>query len=359
MSDAKGKGGIDLGVYGRREEARGPGGAVVVAGAVTAVWLLLSAGFFLAVGLPPGLGPFGGVLVLVAVIFPVALVWVAALTLRAAQAARAEVARLQAAVDSLRHAYVSQGQAPGMAARPGDNRFEAVAAAQARAAIPVTGFVPARQPGDARRPAVSTRPPDVIAPAPSEAQASLALGTPAESPREPLTADEFIRALNFPDDQDDREGFRALRRALDDREAARLEAGLPPGFRALDDRDAARLVRASQDVLTLLSQDGIYMDDLKPDRARPEVWRRFAEGERGRAIAALGGIRDRSSLALAAGRMRRDEIFRDAAHHFLRHFDRTFAAFAAGASDQEIADLAETRTARAFMLIGRVAGTFD
>ncbi|MCU0910217.1 MAG: hypothetical protein MUE98_02375 [Rhodobacteraceae bacterium] len=340
MSDAKGKGGIDLGVYGRQDGAEGPGRAVVVAAAVTAAWLLLSGGFFLSVGMPAGLGPLGWVLVLVAVVFPVALVWVAALALRAAQAARADSARLQAAVDSLRHAYVTQGQSAGMAARPAENRFEAVAAAQGRAGVPVTSFVPARQPGDARRPTVSTRPPDVIAPAPSEAQASFALGTPAETPREPLTADEFIRALNFPDDEDDREGFRALRRAL-------------------DDRDAARLVRASQDVLTLLSQDGIYMDDLKPDRARPEVWRRFAEGERGRPIAALGGIRDRSSLALAAARMRRDEIFRDAAHHFLRHFDRTFAAFAAGASDQEIADLAETRTARAFMLIGRVAGTFD
>ena len=74
------------------------------------------------------------------------------------------------------------------------------------------------------------------------------------------------------------------------------------------------LIRASQDVLTLLSQDGIYMDDLRPDRARPEVWRRFAQGERGRAIAALGGIHDRSSLVLAAGRMKKDPVFRDAAH---------------------------------------------
>jgi hypothetical protein len=112
-------------------------------------------------------------------------------------------------------------------------------------------------------------------------------------------------------------------------------------------------------VLTLLSQDGIYMDDLTPDRARPEFWRRFAAGERGRAIAALGGIRDRSSLALAAGRMRGDVIFRDAAHHFLRNFDRAIAGFIPEATDQEIGEMAETRTARAFMLLGRVTGTFD
>ena len=76
-------------------------------------------------------------------------------------------------------------------------------------------------------------------------------------------------------------------------------------------------------------------------------------------MAALGGVRDRSSLALAAGRMRQDPIFRDAAHHFLRKFDQMFAGFADAASDADISDLANTRTARAFMLLGRVAGTFD
>jgi hypothetical protein len=129
--------------------------------------------------------------------------------------------------------------------------------------------------------------------------------------------------------------------------------------RALDDRAMAKLVRAAQDVLTLLAEDGIYMDDLKPDRARPELWRRFAGGERGKGISALGGVRDRSSLALTAGRMRQDTIFRDAAHHFLRQFDRTLQEFEKNCTDHELAELAETRTARAFMLLGRVTGIFD
>jgi hypothetical protein len=57
--------------------------------------------------------------------------------------------------------------------------------------------------------------------------------------------------------------------------------------------------------------------------------------------------------------MRQDTIFRDTAHHFLRQFDKTFQEFEKNASDQEIAALAETRTARAFMLLGRVTGIFD
>ena len=171
-------------------------------------------------------------------------------------------------------------------------------------------------------------------------QPALALGTPAEELRPPLSVADAIRALNFPENPDDREGFRALRAAL-------------------EDRNTAKLIRAAQDVLTLLSQEGIYMDDLRPDRARPELWRRFAQGERGRTIAALGGIRDRSSLALTAARMREDTVFRDAAHHFLRSFDKTFQDFEKVASDADLAELADTRTARAFMLFGRVTGIFD
>jgi hypothetical protein len=176
--------------------------------------------------------------------------------------------------------------------------------------------------------------------APEVEQPGLALGTPAEDMRPPLSVPDFIKALQFPENPDDKDGFRALRLAL-------------------EDRTTAKLIRAAQDVLTLLAQEGIYMDDLKPDRARSELWRRFAGGERGRAIAALGGIRDRSSLALTSGRMREDTVFRDAGHHFLRCFDKTFAAFEPNATDEELAELADTRTARAFMLFGRVTGTFD
>ena len=108
-----------------------------------------------------------------------------------------------------------------------------------------------------------------------EEQPALALATPMDVDVAPLEVDDFIRAIQFPESAEDAAGFAALRRAL-------------------SDRAAAKLIRASQDVLTLLAQEGIYMDDLVPDRARPDLWRRFAAGERGRTIAALGGIRDRS-----------------------------------------------------------------
>jgi hypothetical protein len=264
---------------------------------------------------------------------PIAMIWVGALALRASRTMREESRRLQAAISAMRQSYLS-GQAGGSSASV-EKKLEEIVAAQRKTHSTLTTFTSIR-PQD-------TPPEDklaIAAPALTENQASLALGTPAESLSPPLSVADFIRAMNFPETAEDKEGFRALRRAL-------------------TDRKVSQLIHAAQDILTLLSQDGIYMDDLRPDRAKPEIWRLFAKGNRGREVAPLGGVRDRSSLALAAGRMKQDAIFRDAVHHFLRKFDKTFSEFEATATDEEIAALSDSRTARAFMLLGRVAGTFD
>ena len=100
------------------------------------------------------------------------------------------------------------------------------------------------------------------------------------------------------------------------------------------------------------------MSDLPPDPAPAAVWRRFAQGERGSAIAPVGGIHDPVALDIASSLLDRDEIFRDTAHHFLRHFDAMLTRHLPQMDDAQIAVLAETRSARAFMLLGRIAGTF-
>ena len=322
-------------------ETKGLGPAELVAAVVSVVWLAFVIGFFLLADAGAAAGTtLSTVMLLVAVFMPLALIWVAAVTARQARAMRAEARRLQASLDAMRTAYLSQAQAqtaPGV-----ERKLDEIVQAQRQTETTIAAFASRREPAGVQateRKIALPRENAVPLPVPDE-QPALALGTPADSLAPPVSVADFIKALNFPETAEDREGFRALRRAL-------------------DDRVLAKLVRASQDVLTLLSEDGIYMDDLKPDRARPEFWRRFAAGERGRTIAALGGVRDRSSLALTSGRMRQDTIFRDAAHHFLRQFDKTFAEFEKTASDQEIAELAETRTARAFMLLGRVTGIFD
>ncbi len=327
-----------LGIYDRPSQP-GISGIEVVAALISIVWLAGSLIFFLAI---PGadsadVDSLRFLMTMLAIFMPVAMIWVAITAIRSSRVIREESQRLQAAIDAIRQAYVTQAQSHTTGAEPSvSKRLDEIAAATKKTETALATFSTSRH----NPPRALTPPPTPETTADDGDQGSLPLGTPVEDLSPPLPTDDFIRALNFPETAEDEEGFAALRRAL-------------------RDRRAAQLIRAAQDVLTLLSQDGIYMDDLRPDMARPEIWRQFAQGARGRTVAALGGVRDRTSLALTSGRMKQDPIFRDAAHHFLRLFDRTFAEFEPEASDADISALGETRTARAFMLLGRVTGTFD
>ena len=276
----------------------------------------------------------GLVVLALAVFLPVALIWLAVLVLRAARQMRDEAARLEQTVGAMQRGWLREQQAAGRALEPTvDAKLDAIAEAQRKTDSTLSMFTTRRT---APLAPVAPR-----SPAPregGESQPVLALENPLPATG-PLAVEDFIRALNFPDTAQDEAGFAALRRAL-------------------SDHATAELVRAAQDVLTALSQEGIYKDDLRPDRARPDIWRAFAQGLRGAPVAALGGVRDRSCLALTIGRMRADPAFRDAAHRFLRAFDRRFSAFETQASDGDIARFSETRSARAFMLLGRVTGVF-
>lgn len=332
---------IDLGTYVRQSGRSRVTTTEIVAITLSVVWLLLVGGFLFTIDQHNNGAAFvNAVMTFLAVFLPIALIWVAATTARTVRELRGEAERLQGTVDAMRHAYVQQSQAQA-AAKPGalERKLEEIAAAQRQTEVALAAIGGQR---DGRVGLPFATQPRIGGPVvlPPEDEPALALGTPAEALNPPISVADYIRALNFPEHADDREGFRALRTAL-------------------GDRSVSRLIRAAQDVLTLLAQDGIYMDDLRPERARPELWRKFAQGERGRTIAGIGGVRDRSSLALTSGRMRTDPVFRDAAHHFLRQFDKSFQEFEKTASDQQVVELAETRTARAFMLFGRVTGIFD
>ena len=328
-----------LGIYDKAQKETITG-IEVIAIALSLLWLFGTAIFFLVLAPNGAFSGSGGamqfVMVLLAIFMPIAMIWVAALAARASRVMREESQRLQTAIDAIRQTYVAQSQGQTTVSEPSvSKKLDEIAAAQRKTESALATFSSTRQAAPAR---AVTVPPETEAG--NDDQVALPLGTSAEDLQPPPDHPDFIRALNFPENAGDKAGFAALRRAL-------------------KDRTTAQLIQAAQDVLTLLSQDGIYMDDLRPDMARPEIWRRFAQGERGRTIASLGGVRDRSSLALAASRMRSDTIFRDAAHHFLRLFDRMFSLFAESATDAEISELSDTRTARAFMLLGRVAGTFN
>ena len=271
---------------------------------VTIGWLLLVAGFWL-FG-PQGEAPRSGLARLgtvVSVLAPIVLVWLAALAADALSVLRAEADSLRLIVDSLRREAVS------------GPRGEALPSS------PVPGVV------------ASAR-----APAPDARQSRLPLDPPAPAPAE-ISARDLILGLNFPDGPDDAEGIAALRAAL-------------------ADPDLARVIRAAQDVITLLAGKGLYMDDQRPDLPRPELWRRFAEGMRGGAVAGLAGLRDAEIEARLAQDLREDDVLRDAVHHFLRQYDRMLGARVAGLDDAQLVALSDSRSGRAFMLLGRISHSF-
>ncbi|GKY86941.1 hypothetical protein [Sinisalibacter aestuarii] len=333
----------ELGVFGRAT-GRHLGASEVIALSLSVIWVLACIVFFVVLGgaSPDASGALRFIMTLIAVALPVAVIWLAASAARSAKVMRDESARLQSALNAMRQSFVEAQHAHVFGPRPVDltRKLEEIAEKQRQTEDTLAMFVSSRPQMEHR-----LAPPPPIRTVGVEVeddtgQTRLALGTSAEELAPPVDPEDLIRAINFPENAEDEAGFAALRRAL-------------------ADRKVATLIQAAQDVLTLLSQDGIYMDDLRPDRARPEVWRRFAGGERGRAVAGLGGIRDRSSLALSAGRMRQDPIFRDAAHHFLRRFDEMLTSVEPRLSDEQMSRFGMTRTACAFMLLGRVTHTFD
>ena len=164
------------------------------------------------------------------------------------------------------------------------------------------------------------------------------VASPARDPNSASRATLWA-ALDFPRSEADEAGFDALRSAL---------AGDPK---------LAAVIRSAHLVLSLLAQEGIKLDAVQ-GRPAPELWRLYAAGTRGNAIAALGEVGDRDLLSLTVGRMRRDPAFRSAAHRFVAAFDTWLLTFLPEAGNADLAHLAKSRCGRAFRLLGRATGSF-
>jgi hypothetical protein len=119
------------------------------------------------------------------------------------------------------------------------------------------------------------------------------------------------------------------------------------------------MLQAAEDVLTLLSQEGLYMDDLAPEPVDPAAWRGFFAGRRGPEMVGLGEVGDPAAVETARALMKSDPIFRDTALFFQRRFGVALDEIAAAVDDAELIRLADTRSGRAFRLMARASGAFD
>lgn len=288
---------------------------LVIGLALSLVWLVLLLLFWLLVPGREGGSGITRLLGFVGMVMPLALIWMAVALAQAIGALRSEADELRLRLSQLRDA--GTGTAGG-----------SMAGGKGGGIAPAPSNIAPRRPAPAPAPARSgggdTR------------QGSI----PLEHPEPVEIAPEImVRALNFPDGPQDTDAVAALRAAL-------------------QNHDNARVLRASQDVITLLAGHGLYMDDLVPAPAPVALWRHFAEGARGAAVADLGGIHEGDALAIVSELLRGDEIFRDSAHHFLRHFDMMLGRLIPQLDDDEVMLLSQSRSSRAFMLLGRAAGIF-
>lgn len=316
--------------------------------ALTALWIIAILLFFWFLPSAPadgGMPVAEKLLMAFAILIPVALIWAAVFVAQTLRTLREETVALRSALDEIGRSVASGAAGAAVSNDPALKSQLAEIAALTRqtdhrvsALAKQTAGRPAKPPGPRKDAALRDN--GMTPTSDSTAQPTLPLSGPDLVERLPISIADFIRALDFPRTADDRDGFRILRRAM-------------------EERRLSKLLTVVQELLSVMSEDGIYMDDLHPDLPMARVWRRFANGERGLTISALGGIRDRAALTLVKSRMKTDADFRDKAHNFLREFDTVLRNFEQTADDDELQAMATTRTARAFMLLGRVAGTFD
>jgi len=349
----------------------------VVASLVWAVLVLAYAVGFFAASQARGTAFLDAAFFLVTLALPVILIWLAAFLAEALErqreliAALAEVvpplhASLEATRDALErhapagveavHGAVHEAMR-GWAPAGGDNRaaiarvLEGQRAIVARLDALADAAAAAREApaAEAQAGGRKRRGSRAAAPAVAAAADGGGAGQPAlpllgpEAPEDALAWADLVRAFDFPRDAGDEEGFQALKRAL-------------------RRRSLAQTLQAAEDVMTLLSQHGVFMEDLAFEPADAAAWRRFVAGGRdgGRdgAAADLGALADADAGAVETtrGLMKADPIFRDTALFFQRRFDGVLGELAEGASDADLADLADTRSGRAFRLMLSASG---
>lgn len=192
-------------------------------------------------------------------------------------------------------------------------------------------------------PPAETAPRKVTAspPAADRAQPALPFGADAPAPVEGVPWESVVRALDFPKDERDREGFAAIRQVV-------------------ADRTFAELLQASEDTLSLLAEEGLYMEDLIVEHGSVADWIRYADGTRGGEVSSIAGILDEPTLDSVRARLKKDAVFRDAALHFMRRYDRVLRRMTEELGpDPLIIETADSRTGRAYMIVARVTGAFD
>jgi hypothetical protein len=156
------------------------------------------------------------------------------------------------------------------------------------------------------------------------------------SPDVPVSIADLVRAMNFPVNAEDEDGFQALRLAL-------------------ADPRTAPLIQSALAVLTVLWQDGLDRPDWRMVPSDTSLWRQIAAGT---GVQQTDVTLDPASLAQTAQRLQVDPAFRAASGRLLDSFHSTMSAVGKTASDHDLGQIGDTRTAWAFLMCASAAGAF-
>lgn len=259
----------------------------------------------------------------VALIGPILLIWLAAAHFRSSRNARDHIWALYSELNSLRESLYPEAQ------REEDGFQEEPLDTHAEHELPVETEheVETYEP----EPTFAS---DTEYEEQSEAASSSQMETDSTA-RMSLPLDTLIRALSFADHEDDTEGFEAIDRAM-------------------DNDTTARLLEASQDVLHRLSTLNIFVDNLTLDIAQHEVWRFHAANASKSEIATLGAIKETDALEGVANLLEQDEQFRESAQNLIDQVNDQMMGIIGDADADQVAAFANSRTIRAFILLGNI-----
>ena len=146
---------------------------------------------------------------------------------------------------------------------------------------------------------------------------------------------KFARAANFPESEDDVETLDAL-------------------YDVLTDPEAASLLQCAEDTLASMADIDLYMEDFIPRLVPVSTWKNHLDGSGGDRIEGIDAPVEQSRIRAKLGA---DKGFEHLCEKFMDRYEEMGRRLLNETDNEKlIVDLSNTRTGRAYLMIGEAAG---
>ena len=150
-----------------------------------------------------------------------------------------------------------------------------------------------------------------------------------------IDAHTLIRAFNLPNDENDTEGYDAIEAAI------KIDS-------------IGTLLQNSHDILYTLADYDLIMDELEIDLGLISTWRKFANDRAEGTVSSLGGTGTFVEIDKVSSIVAEKNEFEEIANTFNAQMEEFISQAIPQFKDDEISELAHTRTFRAFLLLGQI-----